>query len=79
MQGVVCAACLRYLHGIHSFGTRPHPNWGTQLPLGQAGPSITPENWYVGETLADLQLQLFAMDILAESSHIPPGSYQGVL
>jgi len=53
--GVVCAASLRSpcLHGIID----RHPNWGTRPPLGQTGPSIAPEIWYVGGTLSGLQLQ----------------------
>jgi len=55
-----------------------HPNWGTQPPLGQTGPSIAPENWYVGGTLADLQLQRRNIrdgHIGGEQIHIPPGPY----
>ena len=49
-----------------------HPRRGTRPLHGQAGSSIAPENWYVGETLAGFQLQrgteeVFSMDILAES------------
>ena len=55
-----------------------HPNWGTQPPLSQAGPSIAPENWYVGETLAGFQLQRGSIrdgHIGGEQIHIPPGPY----
>jgi len=52
---------------------------GTLPPLGQTGPSIAPENWYVGETLPAFNCseEVFAMDILAESrlTIIPPGPY----
>ena len=70
---------MQHLVGVSVVSIGRHPNWGTQPPLGQIGPSIAPENWYVGETLAGFQLhreEVFAMDILAESrTHIPPGPY----
>ena len=53
MQGVVCAASL----GVSTVSIGRHPNWGTQPPPDQTGPSIAPENYYVGGTLAGLQLQ----------------------
>ena len=52
-----------------------HPSWGTQPPLGQTGPSIAPENWYVGETLAGFQLQRGSIrdgHIDGEQTRIPP-------
>ena len=50
-----------------------HPNWGTQPPLGQIGPSIAPENCYVGETF--LQGSIRDGHIGGEQIHIPPGPY----
>jgi len=53
-----------------------HPNWGTQPPLSQTGPSIVPENWYVGGTLAGIQLQRESIPdghVGGEQTHIPPG------
>ena len=51
---------------------------GFTAPLGQSGPSIAPENWYVGETLAGFQLQRGSIrdgHIGGEQTHIPPGPY----
>jgi len=39
MQGVVCAASLRILHGILG----RHPGWGTRPSLSQAGLPIALE------------------------------------
>ena len=59
-QEDVCTRCLyticrglsaQHLFGVSMVSIGRHPNWGTQPPLGQTGPSIAPENWYVGETL----------------------------
>ena len=38
-------------------------------PLGQAGPSIAPENWHVGRTLPAVNCReyVFAMDVLTKS------------
>jgi len=81
----VCTRCLyticRGLSAQHLFGVSMvtigrHPNWGTQTPLGQTGPSIAPENWFVGETLAGLQLQRGSIrdgHIGGEQTHMPPG------
>jgi len=43
--------------GVSMVSIGRHPNWGTRPPLGQTGPYIAPENWYVGGTLVGLQLQ----------------------
>jgi len=65
-QEDVCTRCLhticrglsaQHLVGVSMVSIGRHPNWGTRPPLGQTGPSIAPENWYVGGTLAGLQLQ----------------------
>jgi len=69
---------LRHLFGVSMVSIGRHPNWGTQLPLGQTGPSIASEKWYVGETLAGLQLQRGSIHdghIGVEQTHIPPGPY----
>ena len=47
-------ACTLYAGGCLRNISSVSPNWGTQPPLGQIGPSIAPENWYVGETLAGI-------------------------
>jgi len=58
-QEDVCTRCLyticrglsaQHLFGVSMVSIARHPNWGTQPPLGQIGPSIAPENRYVGET-----------------------------
>ena len=86
-QEDVCTRCLyticrglsaQHLVGVSMVSIGRHPNWGTQPPLGQTGPSIAPENWYVGETLAGFQLQRGSIrdgHIGGEQTHIPPGPY----
>ena len=63
--------CLRNLFGVSMVSIGRHPSWGTQSPLGQTGPSITPENWYVHLARPlpafNCSEEVFAMDILAES------------
>ena len=36
--------------GVSMASIGRHPNWSTRPPFGQTGPSIAPENWYVGGT-----------------------------
>ena len=51
---------------------------GHTAPTRQTGPFIAPENWYVGETLAGLQLQRGSIrdgHIGGEQTRIPPGPY----
>jgi len=87
-QEDACTRCLypvckglsaQHLFGVFMVSVGRHPNWvawGTQPPLGHTGPSIAPENWYVGGTLAGLQLQRGNIrdgHIGGEQTHIPPG------
>jgi len=86
-QEDVCIRCLyticrglsaQNLFGVSMVSIGRHPDWGTQPPLGQTGPSVAPENWYVGETLAGFQLQRGSIrdgHIGGEQTHIPPGPY----
>ena len=66
----------QHLVGVSMVSIGRHPNWGAQSLLGQTGPSIAPENWYVGGTLAGFQLQQGGIrdgHIGGEQTHIPPG------
>jgi len=68
----------QHLVGISMVSIGRHPNWGTQHPLGQTGPSIAPEKRYVGETLAGFQLQGGSIrdgHSGGKLTHIPPGPY----
>jgi len=68
----------QHLVGVSMVSISRHPNWGTQPPLGQTGPSIAPVNRYVGETLAGFQLQRGSIcggHVGGEQTHIPPGQH----
>ena len=62
--------CLRSISSVSP--------WYPLVGISQAGPSIAPENWYVGETLAGFQLQRGNIrdgHFGGEQIHIPPGPY----